>query len=98
MTEASVLQKTPGAQFMVLGNQHAARQDAERAFQDAHILVEHQRLYSVAFEQSYDGRNQDCVVCTNKFAHGTYVRLRQLAIRTATGVILIIQSFARRNG
>ena len=92
MTEAGFRQKPPGAPFMVLRNQHAARQNAERAFQDAHILVEHQRLNAGAFEQSYNCRNQDCVVCTDKFAHGTYVRLRQLEIRTATGVILTMQS------
>jgi hypothetical protein len=98
VTETGVLEKTPGAQFMVLRNQHAARQDAERAFQDAHILVEHQRLNSGAFEQSYHRRNQDCVVCTDKFAHGTYVRLKQLEIQTATGVTLTIRSFAHYDG
>jgi hypothetical protein len=41
MTEAGVPQKAPGAQFMILRNQDAARQDAEGAFQDAHILVQH---------------------------------------------------------
>src|SRR5215471_16158774 len=90
MTEAGFRQKPPGAQLVVLRDQHAARQDAERAFQDAHILVEYQRLNAGAFEQSYHCRNQDCVVCTDKFAHGIYVRLRQLEIRTATGVILTI--------
>jgi hypothetical protein len=77
MTEASIFQKTPGTQFMIIRNQHAARQDAERAFEDTHILIEHQRLYSGAFKQSHDGRDQNCVVCTDKFAHGTYVRLKR---------------------
>jgi hypothetical protein len=50
MTEPGVFQETPSLQLMVLRNQHAAWQDTERAFQDAHILVEHQRLNSGAVQ------------------------------------------------
>src|SRR6476620_5429790 len=70
MTEPGVFQKTPGLQFMILRNQHAAWQDTERTFQDAHILVEHQRSNSGAVQQRHHRRNQDCIVCTDKFAHG----------------------------
>src|SRR4029077_11280615 len=64
MTEPGVFQETPSLQLMVLRNQHAAWQDTERAFQDAHILVEHQRLNSGAVQQRHHRRNQDCIVCT----------------------------------
>src|SRR4029079_8432259 len=70
MTEPGVFQKTPGLQLMILRNQDAAWQDTERPFQNAHILVEHQRLNSGAVQQRHHRRDQDRIVCTDKFAHG----------------------------
>jgi hypothetical protein len=50
MAEPGVFQKFPRSQFMVLYYEYPARQDAERAFQHAHILIEHQRTNTGAFQ------------------------------------------------
>jgi hypothetical protein len=69
MPQTGVFQKLTGAQFVAFRNQHATWQNAERAFQDAHILIENQRAYASTFKECDNRRDQYCIVCTNEFAH-----------------------------
>ena len=50
-------------------DQDAARQHADRAFQHAHVLVEHQMADAGALEQRLDRRDQDRVVGADDLAH-----------------------------
>ena len=52
---------------VVLMNQDPARQHAERAFDDAHVLVQHQMMDVGAVEQRADRRNQHDIVGPNQF-------------------------------
>src|SRR5262245_18219900 len=49
-------------------DQDAARQDAERALENAHVAVEDELLDAGAFEQRLDGGDQHHVIGTDKFA------------------------------
>ena len=45
-----LFQKVPRPQFVAVRDEHTARQNAERAFQHTHVLVQHQRTNARAFE------------------------------------------------
>ena len=56
-----------GLQIVVLMHQNPPRQDAERAFDDAHVLVQHEVMDIGAVEQRADRRNQHDIVGSNQF-------------------------------
>jgi hypothetical protein len=76
--EAGVSQELPGLSVVVLMNQDAAGQDAERALDVAHVLVQHQMMYVGAVEQGADGGDQHHVVGSDQFPQ---VRLPVGAVR-----------------
>ena len=57
------------ARNVLVRNQHAPRQHADRAFQHAHVLVEHDVRDLGRIEQRLDRRNQHRVIGANEFAH-----------------------------
>src|SRR6266849_2511746 len=69
VAKARALQQPARCDGMFFGDQDAARQDAERAFQHAHVLVEHMMGNSGALQQGADRRNQHRVIGANQFAH-----------------------------
>ena len=52
---------------IILMNQNPARQDAEGAFDNAHVLIQHEMMDIRAIEQRPHCRNQHYVVGTNQF-------------------------------
>jgi hypothetical protein len=70
MTKPGIDEKLSRPQLMAFRHQHAARKNAKRTFQHAHILIEHERTEARTLEKCYYRRDKDRVVCTNKFAHG----------------------------
>src|SRR5947209_19094334 len=48
-------------------DQDPARKHAERTFDDAHVLIEHQMMDMGAVEQCADRRNQHYIVSSNQF-------------------------------
>ena len=69
VAEAGIGQQPARARRLLVLDQHAARQHAERAFQHAHVLVEHHVADSGALEQRLDRRYQDRVIGANDLAH-----------------------------
>src|SRR6266516_4092454 len=67
--KARRLQQAARGGGMLLGDQDAARQNAERAFEHAHVLVEHVMGNSGALQQGTDRRNQHRVIGANQLAH-----------------------------
>ena len=70
--EPGILQKTPRPGKILVRDQHAARQHAERAFQHAHVLIEHQMVDAGAVEQSHDPVLISAIVGADQFAHRCY--------------------------
>jgi len=68
MGETRIGQKPAGLAVILIVNQDAARQDAKRSFDDAHILVEHQMMDIGAVQQRANRRNQDDIVGPYQFA------------------------------
>jgi hypothetical protein len=52
---------------IVFVDQNPARQDSERAFDNAHVLIEYQMMDIRTIEQRADSRNQDDIVGANQF-------------------------------
>ena len=69
MGKAGIGQQPARGNQIVLGHQHAARQNSDGAFQHAHILIEHQMLDVRAIEQCADGRHQNDIVGADQFLH-----------------------------
>jgi hypothetical protein len=61
-------QKLARLPIVILMDQDAAGQHAKRAFNDAHILVQHQMMDIGAIEQRADGGNQNDIIGANQFA------------------------------
>jgi len=68
MPEAGVSQEPPCGPFFVFGHKNASRQYAKRAFQYAHVLIEHHMTNSGAVEQRHHRRDQNHVIGANEFA------------------------------
>ena len=66
--EPGVLQQLPRGLPMLVIDQDAARQHAERAFQHAHVLVEHHVRNVGALEQRLDRGDQHRIVGADEFA------------------------------
>jgi octaprenyl-diphosphate synthase len=67
MGEARIGQNPARLAVIILVDQDAARQDPQRPFDDAHILVQHQMMDIGAVEQRADGGNQHDIVGPNQF-------------------------------
>ena len=65
--ETGIGQKLPGFAIVVLMDHDPARQHAERALDDAHVLVQHQMMDVSAIKQRADGGNQHDIVGSNQF-------------------------------
>src|SRR3984957_12303817 len=58
MGEAGVGEKLTRGTIVVVMDQNTARQHAKRAFDDAHVLIQHQMMNIGTVEQRADSRNQ----------------------------------------
>src|SRR5450631_705382 len=68
LAESGVLQDLPRRELVRFGHQNPPRQYAERAFQHAHVLVEHHGTNAGALKQGYHCRDQNHVIGANEFA------------------------------
>jgi len=71
MTEAGLFQQSARGIDMMLVNEQTPRQDADRAFQHAHILVEHEMRDIGRIQQSLERGNQHGVVSANNLAQNS---------------------------
>jgi hypothetical protein len=55
--------------IIVVMDQNAARQDAQRTFDDAHVLIQHEMVDIRAVKQRANSRNQHNIVGPNQFPH-----------------------------
>ena len=69
---------------IILMNQNPARQDAEGAFDNAHVLIQHEMMDIRAIEQRPHCRNQHYVVGTNQFPQLRLSFVAQLAAARAS--------------
>jgi len=67
MGETRIGEQLARLPVIVVMDQNAARQHAQRALDDAHVLVQHQMMDIGAIEQRADGGNQHDVVGPNQF-------------------------------
>jgi hypothetical protein len=67
VAETRVGQKLASLPIVILMDQDTAGQHAKRAFDDAHILVEHQMMDIRPIEQRADGGNQNDIIGANQF-------------------------------
>jgi hypothetical protein len=67
MRQPGIREDLPGRPHVVVMDQDPPRQDAERAFDDAHVLVQHQMMDIGGIKQRADCRNQYHVVGPNQF-------------------------------
>ena len=71
MTESGLFQQTAGLPDMIVPNEQASRQDPDRAFEHAHVLVEQHIRNLRAIQQRLDGGNQDGIVGADKLAQAS---------------------------
>src|SRR5215469_14975704 len=69
MAKARVRKKAARHVELVLPDQDAAWENADRALQHAHILIHHQMLDPRAIEQRFNGRDQYGVSGANELVH-----------------------------
>src|SRR6476619_2992616 len=67
VAQAGIGKKLTCLAVIVLVDQNPARQDSERAFDNAHVLVQHEMMDIGAIEQRADRRNQHDIVGPNQF-------------------------------
>jgi len=67
VAEAGIAENLARFAVIVFMDQDPARQHAERAFDHAHVLVQHQMMNIGAVEQGADRRNQHDIVGPNQF-------------------------------
>src|SRR5258707_6325532 len=65
--QAGVAEKLARFAVIVVMDQNPARQHPERAFDNAHVLIQHQMMNIGAIEQRADRRNQHHIVGPNQF-------------------------------
>src|SRR5262249_31480407 len=69
VTETGIHQQFAGFTRAILSDHHTTRQHAERAFEHAHVLVEHHMFDARAAQQRLDRSDQHGIVGANDFAH-----------------------------
>jgi hypothetical protein len=94
MTEPRLFEQSAGGDDIVFGNKQAPRQNADRAFQHAHILIQHDMGDIGCIQQSLESGNQYGVVGANKLAHNLApgLPIHSVSIsnpRESTGSLLI---------
>src|SRR5215472_417727 len=67
MGQTGIGEDLPRRADVLVMNQNPPRQNAKRAFDDAHVLVQHQVMDIGAVEQRADRRNQHHIVGSNQF-------------------------------
>src|ERR1700677_1337981 len=70
--KAGIAKKLTRRAIVVVLEQNTARQDAKRAFNDAHVLIQHQMMDIGAVEQGADSRNQHHIVGSKQFPQLRY--------------------------
>jgi octaprenyl-diphosphate synthase len=65
--QPGIAENLTGLAVVVVMNQNPSWQDPEGAFDNAHVLVEHQVVNIGAIEQRADGRNQHDIIGPNQF-------------------------------
>src|SRR4029077_17595727 len=94
MTEARILEQAARQLDFVGANQDPARENADRAFQHAHIVIGHDVPDPCTVEQRLDCRDKHWIGRADKFAHvqcpraagwGARFRCRQLKAKQSTG-------------
>src|SRR5262249_27577981 len=71
MRQSSICQDLARHAVVIFVNENPPWQDAERAFDDAHVLVQHQMMDIGGVEQRADRRNQHYIVGSNQFSQIT---------------------------
>src|SRR5262249_34888428 len=89
VSETCFFEKPPRRIELLLIDQNAARKNADRTFQHAHIAINHEMLAPRAVEQRFDRRDQPRIVGPAKLAHVQLRRrsspgARKLSTRVAT--------------
>src|ERR1700722_4600890 len=69
VAESRLIEEPPCGIDLVLADQNTARENADRAFQHAHILIHHHMLDARAVEQRFERRDQDRIVGANELTH-----------------------------
>jgi hypothetical protein len=67
--EAGIGQKTPRGRDLVLVDQNAPLEGADRALEHAYVLIGDYVRNSRAVEQRLDGRDHDRIIGSHEFAH-----------------------------
>ncbi len=67
MSKPGVSQQTPRGEIVVIVDENAAGNDAERAFEDAHIAIEQEVFDVGAVKQRADRRDKNDVVGSEQF-------------------------------
>src|SRR3954471_23739685 len=67
--EAGISKEPAGGRNLVFRDEHALRQDTDRPFQHAHVLVEHDMRDLGRIEQGPDGRDNNRIIGANEFTH-----------------------------
>src|SRR5215216_3541299 len=67
--QTGIRQQRPRRLGMRFCNHQAARQDADRSFEHAHVLVEHEVGNPGLVEQRSDRRDEDCIVRADQLVH-----------------------------
>lgn len=68
MAEPGLFQQTSGTAGMIVTNEQTPRQNPDRAFQYAHVLVKQHVRDLRGIKQRLDRRNQDCIIGADKLA------------------------------
>ena len=69
MGKPGIGEKLTRAAIIVLMHQNPSRNDPQRSFDNAHVLIEHQMVNVGAIEQRPDRRDQNRIVGSYQFAH-----------------------------
>ena len=73
MSETSLLEQFARGIDMVFSDEHPARQNADRAFKDAHVLIEHDMRNLGAVKQSLDGRDENGIIGTDDLSQRAFL-------------------------
>src|SRR4029077_5073095 len=106
MTEARILEEAPRHLNFVVANKDPARENADRAFQDAHVVIGHDVPNPCTVEQRFDCRDKHWIGRADEFAHvqvppaasrGARFRCKQLKTKQSTGNSPFRRAQARRS-
>jgi octaprenyl-diphosphate synthase len=91
MGKPGIGQKLARRANVLVINQDAPLQQAKRALDDAHVLIQHDMMDIGAVEQRADGGNQDDIVGSNQFPQNAISRARRIGatigMSTVSGLV-----------